>query len=61
MARTAENLIVVQNNHFRGKAMANALQMKALLQDRRPRAPEGLVVAYPQLERDVEVERTRLF
>jgi uncharacterized protein YecE (DUF72 family) len=61
MARAAESLIVVHNNHFRGKAMANALQMKALLQGRRPLAPELLVAAYPELERDVQVERTRLF
>jgi uncharacterized protein YecE (DUF72 family) len=61
MARTAESLIVVQNNHFRGQALANALQMKALLQHGRPLAPQELVALYPQLERDVEVERTRLF
>lgn len=61
MADTAEQLVVVQNNHFRGKALANALQMKSLLQDGRPAAPEGLVAVYPDLEADVRVERTRLF
>jgi uncharacterized protein YecE (DUF72 family) len=61
MAAAAESLIVVQNNHFRGKALANALQMKALLQGGRPLAPDGLVAAYPHLECEVRTERTRLF
>jgi uncharacterized protein YecE (DUF72 family) len=61
MAAAAESLIVVQNNHFRGKALANALQMKALLQGGRPLAPAGLVTAYPHLAREVRAERTRLF
>jgi uncharacterized protein YecE (DUF72 family) len=61
MAQTAEQLVVVQNNHFRGQALANALQMKSLLQGGRPAAPEGLVAVYPDLEADVRVERTRLF
>ncbi len=61
MAQTAENLFVVQNNHFRGKALVNALQMKDLLLDRKPLAPEELVAAYPDLESSVRVERSRLF
>jgi hypothetical protein len=61
MARAAEDLVVVQNNHFRGKAVANALQMKSLLGGGRPPAPEGLLLAYPDLEPVVRVERTRLF
>jgi len=61
MARTANSLVVVQNNHFRGKAVANALQMKSLLGGGRPLAPEGLLAVYPDLEPVVRVERTRLF
>jgi uncharacterized protein YecE (DUF72 family) len=61
MAGRAEELLVVQNNHFRGQAMVNALQMKARLQGSRPLAPGGLVAVYPELERDARVERTRLF
>jgi uncharacterized protein YecE (DUF72 family) len=61
MADRAAELLVVQNNHFRGQAIVNALQMKARLQGSRPLAPDGLVAAYPDLERDVRVERTRLF
>jgi len=61
MADTAENLFVVQNNHFRGKALVNALQMKGLLLDGKPPAPQELVMAYPGLETAVDVERSRLF
>jgi len=61
MAERAEQLFVVQNNHFRGQALVNALQMKARLQGGRPLAPEGLVDAYPDLEDELEAERTRLF
>jgi uncharacterized protein YecE (DUF72 family) len=61
MAGAAEELIVVQNNHFRGQALVNALQLKHLVQGAPPRAPESLVAAYPPLERHVVAERSRLF
>jgi uncharacterized protein YecE (DUF72 family) len=61
MAEAAENLVVVQNNHFRGQALVNALQMKSLLVGGRPEAPEELLALYPQLAPQVRVERTRLF
>lgn len=61
MAGRATELYVIQNNHFRGQALANALQMKRMLQGGAPRAPAELVLAYPWLEREVAVERSRLF
>ena len=61
LGEKAEQLVVVQNNHFRGQAMANALEMKAELSDGRPEAPEELVAVYPDLASRVRVERTRLF
>lgn len=61
MTETAEELIVVQNNHFRGQALVNALQMKHLIEGVRPRAPAELARVYPQLESFAEVERDRLF
>jgi len=61
MAESAEQLVVVQNNHFRGQAVANALQLKSRLQEVRPAAPEELVATYPDLAPEVDVERTRLF
>ena len=61
MANRAAEMFVIQNNHFRGQALANALQLKHLLQDPRPLAPEDLVIHYPDLEPDVTVRRTKLF
>jgi uncharacterized protein YecE (DUF72 family) len=61
MATRAEETIVVQNNHFRGKALVNALQLKHRLQGLRPPAPDTLVAAYPELEPVIRVERSRLF
>jgi uncharacterized protein YecE (DUF72 family) len=61
LAERAEELYVIQNNHFRGQALVNALQMKRLLQGGAPRAPEELVRAYPELRAEVSVERSRLF
>ena len=61
MAETAEELIVVQNNHFRGQALVNTLQLKRLVQGEPPLAPETLVSAYPELADQTVVERTRLF
>jgi uncharacterized protein YecE (DUF72 family) len=61
MATAAQSLYVVQNNHFRGKALANALQMKHLLQGKPPRAPASLVAAYPELESQVVAEGRGLF
>ena len=61
MAERATELVVVQNNHFRGQALVNALQLKHLLGGERPPAPEPLVQAYPDLAEHVRVERTTLF
>jgi uncharacterized protein YecE (DUF72 family) len=61
MAEQAAELVVVQNNHFRGQALVNALELKHLLQGERPPAPEILVRTYPSLADSVRVERSRLF
>ncbi len=61
MAGSAESLFVIQNNHFRGQALVNALQMRHLVEGTRPAAPDHLVASYPELSDRVTVERTRLF
>jgi uncharacterized protein YecE (DUF72 family) len=61
MASTTREMFVIQNNHFRGQALVNALQMKHLLEEVPPLAPEDLVIHYPQLERHVSVRREKLF
>jgi uncharacterized protein YecE (DUF72 family) len=61
MEPQAKELFAVQNNHFRGKALANALMLRHLLGEEQPQAPEGLVRAYPELEGLVSVEQPGLF
>ncbi|HEX5041834.1 MAG TPA: DUF72 domain-containing protein [Candidatus Polarisedimenticolaceae bacterium] len=61
MEPQAKDLFAVQNNHFRGKALANALMLRHLLGEEQPPAPEGLVRAYPELEGLVSVEQPGLF
>jgi uncharacterized protein YecE (DUF72 family) len=61
MAEQAAELVVVQNNHFRGQALVNALQLKHRLTGVRPKAPQTLVETYPRLAEEVIVERQRLF
>jgi uncharacterized protein YecE (DUF72 family) len=45
-AETTDEVYVVTNNHFRGKAAANALMLQAMVEGERARAPEGLLEAY---------------
>jgi uncharacterized protein YecE (DUF72 family) len=62
MARSAPaGLHVVQNNHFRGQALVNALQLKHLLAGTPPPAPAELVRAYPELGPRVRVAERPLF
>jgi uncharacterized protein YecE (DUF72 family) len=61
LAAQAPCVYVIQNNHFRGQAVVNALQMKSLLGDVRPAAPGELLRAYPGLAARVRAERPSLF
>jgi len=61
MARESAAVFVVQNNHFRGQALVNALQMKALLEQAPPLAPDCLIAAYPELARQARSDHSRLF
>jgi uncharacterized protein YecE (DUF72 family) len=57
----AAQAFVVQNNHFRGQALVNALELRHLIEQERPAAPADLVVHYPRLGDHVRVEGPRLF
>ena len=46
----AKNVFVVLNNHFRGQAVANALELQHALTGAAPEAPETLREAYPALK-----------
>jgi uncharacterized protein YecE (DUF72 family) len=48
-AETARRVVVVLNNHFRGQAVANALELKAMLTGSKVVVPTGVVAAYPRL------------
>ena len=43
---TAREVYVITNNHYKGKAVANALMMKSMLTGQRVAAPRGLYEAY---------------
>ena len=52
MADRVQQIFVMNNNHYRGQAVVNALQIKAALTRRKVAAPPSLVGAYPVL-RDI--------
>jgi uncharacterized protein YecE (DUF72 family) len=49
LAREAEATYVIANNHYRGQAVCNALEIKAKLEGKRVRVPEPMLPHYPQL------------
>lgn len=51
IADAASETYVITNNHFRGKAAVNALQIKSKITGEKVDAPSSLVTAYPVLER----------
>lgn len=57
VAKKAKVTFVVANNHFEGKAPANALELKSMISGKKVKAPETLVKTYPRLEAIAEVER----
>jgi uncharacterized protein YecE (DUF72 family) len=61
LAEGAKEMFVVQNNHFRGQALVNALQMKHLIEEVKSAAPAELVRSYPVLAASVVEDQSRLF
>lgn len=49
VADRADNTYVITNNHYRGQAAVNALQLRFLLRGEKVAAPESLRAVYPQL------------
>jgi len=52
-------LLRMANNHYKGQAVANALQLKALLDDDPVSIPSGLLNAYPFLQKHGEADGIR--
>ena len=50
LARGAKSLTVVTNNHFEGKEVVNALQLKSMFTGGKVPVPPGLLKAYPELD-----------
>ena len=49
-AAQVEKVFVVTNNHFRGQAVANALELEAKVHGTRPPAPSGILRRFPRLQ-----------
>lgn len=49
LARMTSSLTVVANNHYQGKEMVNALQLKSMLTGRKVAVPPGLREKYPEI------------
>jgi uncharacterized protein YecE (DUF72 family) len=49
IARSADITFVIMNNHFQGKAVANAFQLISILRGQPVRVPENLCERYPEL------------
>jgi uncharacterized protein YecE (DUF72 family) len=56
VARQTKDAYVITNNHFLGKAVVNALEIKSTLQERRVPAPLPLLQKYPELMASVIAE-----
>jgi uncharacterized protein YecE (DUF72 family) len=50
LARTYRSLTIVANNHFRGKEVANTLELKAMITGEKVAVPPGLLAEYPRLQ-----------
>ncbi|HET9698486.1 MAG TPA: DUF72 domain-containing protein [Terriglobales bacterium] len=64
VAKKADVTFVVANNHFEGKAPANALELRSMLTGGKVKAPEMLVQTYPRLREISEIvpeTKTTLF
>jgi uncharacterized protein YecE (DUF72 family) len=59
-ARRAETFVIT-NNHYGGKGMANAIELKSILSGVRVPVPETLLAAYPRLEAHAQREPGSLF
>ncbi|NLV46264.1 MAG: DUF72 domain-containing protein [Candidatus Hydrogenedentes bacterium] len=50
MKKQVNDLYIVTNNHYQGKAVVNALELQASFGTLRPSLPETLLYAYPRLK-----------
>ncbi len=51
MQENAKQIYVIANNHYRGQAATNALQMKSMYYNKKIPVPEQLLINYPELDK----------
>jgi uncharacterized protein YecE (DUF72 family) len=56
VAKKTKETYVITNNHFRGQAIVNALEIKATIEERRVPAPAPLLDKYPELASSVTTQ-----
>jgi uncharacterized protein YecE (DUF72 family) len=56
VAKRAKVTFAVTNNHFEGKAPANALELRSMISGTKVKVPQTLVKTYPRLEEIAEAE-----
>ncbi len=61
LAGSSERIYVITNNHYRGQALANALQIKNMISGEKLEVPAGLLKQYPLLEEIVKKIRAGQF
>jgi len=54
VARFSSKTFVITNNHFQGQAIANALQIKYLLEKKKLPVPQSLIKHFPELKKIAE-------
>jgi uncharacterized protein YecE (DUF72 family) len=47
ISRSAERAFAIANNHYKGQAAVNALELKSMLSGKKVKAPKTLIEAYP--------------
>jgi uncharacterized protein YecE (DUF72 family) len=58
VAAETKETYVITNNHFRGKAVVNALELKSALEEKPVRTPAPLLEIYPELADSVAAEHS---
>ncbi|MGD0782013.1 MAG: DUF72 domain-containing protein [Candidatus Aminicenantales bacterium] len=61
LAASSDRIYVITNNHYRGQALANALQIKNMVSGEKLEVPAGLLKQYPLLEEIVKKIRAGQF
>ena len=60
VAKQAKETYVITNNHFLGKAVVNALEIKSVIEERPVPAPGPLFEKYPRLQDSATPEQVPL-